>query len=79
MRGEGTPITEEYVNMLIEVFGVSLLAGIILPFAVAMASSPYADVPVRVAGVLLLVVVGFLFYLAVRAWRKYEEQKDRGE
>ena len=76
---EGTPITEEYVNMLIVVFGVSLLAGIILPFAVVMTFSPYAGVPERVAGVLLLVVVGFLFYLAVRVWRKYEEQKEKGE
>jgi len=76
---EGTPITEEYVNMLIAVFGVSLLAGIILPFAVVMTFSPYAGVPERVAGVLLLVVVGFLFYLAVRVWRKYEEQKEKGE
>ena len=75
---EGTPITEEYVNMLIVVFGVSLLAGIILPFAVVMTFSPYAGVPERVAGVLLLVVVGFLFYLAVRVWRKYEEQKEKG-
>ena len=76
---EGTPITEEYVNTLLTVTGLSLLAGIIIPFAAAMVFGTNVDISERAVGVLLFVIVGLLYYLAVRVWRKYKRQKEKSE
>ena len=61
--------------MVATVVGLSLLAGFILPFAAVMVIGSGAGVSERAVGILLFAVIGLLFYLAVRTWRKYEEWK----
>jgi len=77
MEEKGTPITEEYVNTLVACFGISLVAGIIIPFGLAMLLAVNASIFIHIAGALLLTVSGALFYLAYRVGKKYEEQKRR--
>ncbi|UYL64917.1 MAG: hypothetical protein EJNHJLOP_00028 [Methanophagales virus PBV082] len=77
MEERGTPITEEYVNTLLVCFGISFVAGIIIPLGLAMLLAINASIFIHITGALLLGVSGLVLYLAYRINKKYEEQKKR--
>ena len=79
MERKDTPITEEYVNTLIAIGGLGLIAGFIFPFGLAMVIGVNVSITERIIGILLLSLVGLLTYFAVRIWKKYERQKQGGD
>jgi len=77
MEGKGTPITEEYVNTLLIAGALGFIGGIIWPFGLVMLIGVNATITDRIIGASILTFTGFLFYLAYRVGKKYEEQKRR--
>ena len=75
MSGKGTSITEEYVNTLLVAGALGFIGGIIWPFGLAMLIGVNASIVERIAGASILALAGFLFYLAYRVWKRYEEEK----
>ena len=77
MEEKGTPITEEYVNTLLIAGALGFIGGIIWPFGLAMLIGVNVSIVERIVGASILALAGFLFYLAYRVGRRYEEQKKK--